>query len=299
MRVDFSIECRDTTGGITPEYAGILLFTVVMLVVHTIGTPATYAYLFFVKHRKELVNLQNDELVELRKSQLEANPNMTKEELAALGELCVDPYDEDGKERVLLRRGSSKLLDIGRKRTLPGYLRKLTAGYDSRRYWFEIFECLRKVLLVGVPATFPGRGGNAQLVWGLMVCFLTFGAYMMYAPFVKSSDDQLSQLAQTQIFLTLVASIGLRMTPPDESLGTLVSVTLFILPVFAIGMETPLVEELRKCCACLKQLHKRGSRGKVLPAKVEPARIDQASAASGVATGAEETEAVTEVEDVE
>ena len=121
----------------------------------------------------------------------------------------------------------------------------------------------------------------------------------MYAPFILDSDDQLQQLAQLQIFLTLVASIGLRMTPPDESLGTLVSVTLFLLPVFAIFMETPLVEELRKCCACLKQLHTRGSRGKVLPAKVEPARIDQASAASGVATGAEETEAVTEVEDVE
>ena len=41
---------------------------------------------------------------------------------------------------------------------------------EYRTYWFEILESLRKVLLVGVPAAFPGRGGNAQLVWGLLVC---------------------------------------------------------------------------------------------------------------------------------
>ena len=39
---------------------------------------------------------------------------------------------------------------------------------------------------------------------------------MLFAPFIKDSDDQLSILAQAQIFLSLVASIGLRMTPPDK-----------------------------------------------------------------------------------
>ena len=28
---------------------------------------------------------------------------------------------------------------------------KLTAGYEMRCYWFEIFECLRKIVLIGVP----------------------------------------------------------------------------------------------------------------------------------------------------
>ena len=51
--------------------------------------------------------------------------------------------------------------------------------------WFELAECLRKVLLVGIPACFPNRGGYAQLVWGLLVCFFTFAAYSKYAPFGK------------------------------------------------------------------------------------------------------------------
>ena len=53
---------------------------------------------------------------------------------------------------------------------------KLTGGYEYRTYWFELFETVRKVLLVGIPSTFPGRGGTAQLFWGLLICFASFGA---------------------------------------------------------------------------------------------------------------------------
>ena len=113
-----------------------------------------------------------------------------------------------------------------------------------RADWFEIFESVRKVLLVGVPACFPDRGGDSQLIFGLMVCFLSFGAYMLYAPFVDPSDDQLSQLAQVQIFLSMIASIGLRMGS-NPTLETIVSVCFFFIPIFALFMETPLADELR------------------------------------------------------
>ena len=43
---------------------------------------------------------------------------------------------------------------------------------------------------------------------------------MVAAPFIKDSDDQTSQLAQAQIFFSLVSSIGLRMHPPNETLGS-------------------------------------------------------------------------------
>ena len=111
---------------------------------------------------------------------------------------------------------------------------------------------LRKVALVGVPSLFPGRGGIAQLFWGLLVCFSTFGAYMMYAPFKNASDDTLSQLAQLQIFLTLLSSMALRETPPSEFVGSLVTYVLFIVPGIGLYLETPLVSELNKLYAKVK-----------------------------------------------
>ena len=181
--------------------------------------------MFFLKHEHGLAALKAQELADGYKEKLDANPHLKAAEKAVLEPLGTT-------DRVLSE-------DV-----LPGYMRKLTGGYEYRTYWFEIFECLRKVLLVGVPATFSDRGGDIQLVWGLLVCFITFGGYMLLAPYVKDSDDQMAQLSQVQIFLTLVASTALRLNP-DSSLGTLVTVLFFIIPLFAIFMETPLVEELR------------------------------------------------------
>lgn len=45
---------------------------------------------------------------------------------------------------------------------LPDYVKELVAGYA-----FEIFECFRKILLVGMPVFFPDTGSNSKLIFGL------------------------------------------------------------------------------------------------------------------------------------
>ena len=258
MRADFSIECMDTGGNMTGEFVLIQAFTIAMLIIHTIGTPVLYAYLMFVKFAAPLNALRQQELADFHKAKLEENKHLNEEERNAL----IALIDLTGTEER-----------IDPKKVLPGYLRKLTSGYEYRTFYFEIFETVRKVLLVGVPASFPGRGGNAQLVWGLLVCFFTFGAYSLEAPFISDSDDSLQQLAQTQVFLTLVASIGLRMTPPDETLSTIVSLLLFALPIIAIFMETTLADELRGGIRMLKNastkcFHSMIGKNRVMPTAV-------------------------------
>ena len=44
----------------------------------------------------------------------------------------------------------------------PSYVKRLVEGYELRVYWFEIYECVRKILLVGIPIFFP-RGEVQQL----------------------------------------------------------------------------------------------------------------------------------------
>ena len=114
---------------------------------------------------------------------------------------------------------------------LPGYMQRLTGGYEYRTSWFELFETIRKVLLVGIPAVFPERGGTAQLFWGLLICFLSAAFYMMAAPYVEDSDDHLAQLAQLQVYLTLLSSLALRAVPPSKAVGDMVTVILFAVPL--------------------------------------------------------------------
>lgn len=94
---------------------------------------------------------------------------------------------------------------------LPDYVKKLIQGYDLRVYWFELFECLRKILLVGMPVFFE-VGSVAQLTFGLVICFISFGAYNAFTPYKERNDDRLAQLCQVQIFFALVSSIILRYT---------------------------------------------------------------------------------------
>ena len=109
MRVDFSIECRDTQGQITPLYFSMLLYTGVMMVIYVIGTPATYAYLFFVKFKKEMLALQAQEVADAHIEELQKNPHLNHEEKLALEHMGL-------MERV------------DATAVLPGYMRRLTSG---------------------------------------------------------------------------------------------------------------------------------------------------------------------------
>ena len=75
---------------------------------------------------------------------------------------------------------------------------------------------------------------------------------MMYAPFIEDSDDQLSQLAQLQIFLTLLSSLSLRAVPPSEFVANLVTFILFAVPLLGLALETPLLEVLGAVGGALK-----------------------------------------------
>ena len=58
-----------------------------------------------------------------------------------------------------------------------------------RTYWFEIFECVRKILLVGLPIFCP-PGSPGQLILGQLICFITYGLYALFAPYVEDIYDR-------------------------------------------------------------------------------------------------------------
>ena len=107
---------------------------------------------------------------------------------------------------------------------------------------------------------------------------------MMYAPFVADSDDKLSQLAQLQIYLTLLSSLALRATPPSAFVGSLVTVILFLVPLIGVALETPLLEVLdaivSKIMGALRNLYPNLKPPKLEDARVQAAEPSEASVAS-------------------
>jgi len=218
LRADSSLLCS-TPDGPDPQFTLMCVFALAMVVIHVIGYPLVYAYLFFRRYRKPLVTLRNQELANHHIDQLAKIDQLNKEEKAKLKD------EHDARHPPV----DANELEI------PSYVQNLIGGYEIRTYWFEIFEMLRKVLLVGIPGTFE-KGSNMQLVWGLLVCFLTAGMYMSYAPFIMDSDDKLQQLAQLQIFITLTASLGLRSVPQEPIMVYTLTTFLALVPLLGIGM---------------------------------------------------------------
>ena len=131
---------------------------------------------------------------------------------------------------------------IGR---LPDYVQKLIMGYELRAYYFEIVECARKLAIVCVPV-FLQSGSSSQLIFGLLVCFLTFGVHIKYNPYIADADDRLAQLCQAQIFVALLASVALKYDAATIDNPNGMDATLCVLTslpmIMTIYLESPLPE---------------------------------------------------------
>ena len=105
--------------------------------------------------------------------------------------------------------------------------------------------------LVGLPIFLPA-GSSAQLIAGLLVCFISYGMYASYQPYVEHSDDWLSKVCQVSLFFSLVSSIALKMEPDSsaDALGMLLLITLAVPPVTAFLFESDL--DFEKGCRISK-----------------------------------------------
>lgn len=94
----------------------------------------------------------------------------------------------------------------------------------------------------------------APQVLGLLICFVSFGAYMHLSPFASESDDRLAQICQVQIFFSLLAGVVLFGNPPEmdqvdlnarsEAIGVILVIMLAVPPIVAVVGSNPLTTKV-------------------------------------------------------
>jgi len=136
-----------------------------------------------------------------------------------------------------------KLFNDKRKR-IPDYLQKLVGSFEFRVYWFELFECFRKLMLVGAPVFFYPPGSVQQLIYGLMMCFTIASAFSYFKPYADAADTRLASLCQAQIFFSLLSSVLNTFEQSTLRLNHNVDILLVVLTLLPIGLavyaESPL-----------------------------------------------------------
>ena len=234
LRVDFSIDCDSAL------YQGLMFpYALIMLAIYPIGVPVYYALTLF---------RNNEQLGECRNIELSAFTEGKRIELGnRLGGRARRDYQPEIDEAEARKAELEKQYEVKRD-ALPGKLKKLTNGYEMRTYWFEIFECTRKIMLVALPIIMPADSPE-QIVLGLIICFVTFGAYMMYAPFIDDGDDLLSQICQMQIFFSLLSSIILKTNPNSPAMAFILPLLIGFPPLMGFVFESGILDELKKISA--------------------------------------------------
>jgi hypothetical protein len=82
----------------------------------------------------------------------------------------------------------------------------ITEMYEPQHFWFEIFECVRKLLLTGIPV-FVLQGSSSQIALCMLVVMLSIAVYSHYKPFLADADDNLATFAQWALLMTLFAGL--------------------------------------------------------------------------------------------
>jgi hypothetical protein len=194
-----------------------------------------------------LLHWNRVDLDRLRRFQIEAE-DMQEESKArkmTLSELTIDEFERAELMRLLeeaeVERIEKKRFHLFR--TLPASLKKLTNGYTSKCFWFEIFECFRKLLIIGIPALpiFP-PGGVAQRAAGMVICFMSFGVIFGFKPYDEDQDNSLALLCQFEIFILMVASMVADVSNDTALVDACLTFMLCVIVFFALATEGELLE---------------------------------------------------------
>jgi len=84
-----------------------------------------------------------------------------------------------------------------------------------------------------------------QLILGLLICFISFGLYMMFSPYLEDKHDYVSQICQLQIFFALLSGVVFN-AGPSESEADLFGLILMCLQAVPIASTAFLSSSLSK-----------------------------------------------------
>ncbi|GMH88338.1 hypothetical protein TrST_g13960 [Triparma strigata] len=87
--------------------------------------------------------------------------------------------------------------------------------YTVDVWWFELFECARRLMMTGM-LIFIKPGSPSQIVVAMIIALFSIVIYVHFEPYEEANEDQLAIVSQLAIFFTLFAALMIRVKADDE-----------------------------------------------------------------------------------
>jgi len=169
LKSDYTLDCSDSENRrLHVGYAAI------MLAMYPIGIPLLYSFLL-LKDKRVLNPKQNQNLVLNRR-----------------GEAYTD--------------FESKVISEREKNLSIQHTIFLWGSYRPRAWWFEIFECIRRISLTGA-LVFVRQGSQTQIAVGLLICIISGFIFALSWPFATFRDNALGMMSHVQLTGTMFSAL--------------------------------------------------------------------------------------------
>ncbi|GMH54749.1 hypothetical protein TL16_g01736 [Triparma laevis f. inornata] len=141
----------------------------------------------------------------------------------------------------------------------------LWRDYRPEFWWFEIYECFRRLSFTGMLVFFD-PGSAPQICFAMILAVVSLLMYSNNQPFVKSEENTLAQVSTFSIFLTLLAAIMITLKDKlveenSNELGILlVMVNTLIVAMVGVGfLYKPISKGVKKMNE--EHIHNRDLKG--------------------------------------
>jgi len=232
LRSDFSLRCY------TSNHYWFLAWAAAMVVVYPFGIP--FMYLVLLVGSKDELDPGQDSFVskevvkvgsEVLHSQIEGHTIMETAINDGVGKKVI--LDEIGALKESIRiRNINATVDSKVAR-----LKFLYEAYEPKYFYFEVVESVRRLLLTCVVG-FLRPGTAAQILMSIILCLASMRIYSGSSPFVSERIDKLAEIAQWQLFFTMLGALCLRTNlDGEDELGKYT----FQMALFLIQMIIPVL----------------------------------------------------------
>jgi hypothetical protein len=205
LKADYSIDCD------APERPGYVSYAVLMVLVYPVGVTVLYATLLW-KQRHLICP--------------EERPWRSVCGVNLIPPIADSLADDDAllaeRDRLLQAKGDAKYSHLRATQFL-------FKEYEPRFWWFEAFECVRRLMITGGTVFFL-EGSATQIVIALLVSLVSIQVYSLTQPYLEDEDNVLAMTAQWGIFFTLFMGLLVKTKVPtdDGYNGTLGGLLIFV-----------------------------------------------------------------------
>eukprot|EP00519_Triparma_laevis_P016028 CAMPEP_0182496482 /NCGR_PEP_ID=MMETSP1321-20130603/5116_1 /TAXON_ID=91990 /ORGANISM="Bolidomonas sp., Strain RCC1657" /LENGTH=509 /DNA_ID=CAMNT_0024700111 /DNA_START=391 /DNA_END=1920 /DNA_ORIENTATION=+ len=136
----------------------------------------------------------------------------------------------------------------------------LWRDYRPQYWWFEIYECFRRLSLTGMLVFFD-TGSVLQLCFSIILGILSLQVYTECKPFEEPSENDLVRVSSLSIIFTLIAAIMFKLRSEDvtensDRIGiALIIVNSLVFVMFGLGIFIPALLRFSKKFMTKNHIH--------------------------------------------